>query len=287
MNLNLNKPLLLMCMVCALLGMRRVCAQTKAFPLVTVPNSQHQVMHSAFAKANYEIDIHLPKGYEASTTAYPVLFVVDGANDFSPSLEYLGLLMAEYHIPEPIVVAIGDGGGIGTPGNRRNQDFTPSAIPAIPKSGGAGLFLQFIEKELLPYISVHYKADANNRTLYGYSMGGLFATYVLFQKPTLFKNILIGSPALSYDNGKIFEYEKAYAANHKDLPVHVFVEVGELETVDMVEPNKRLVQQLKDRSYPSLDMHAIIQSKVTHLTGKPTTMLKALAWAYTQPHVID
>jgi len=279
--------LLLMGIVCALLGMNPAGAQTKVFPLVTVPNSQHQVMHSAYAKADYEIDIHLPNGYNSAKTSYPVLFVVDGANDFSPSLEYLGLLMAEYHIPEPIVVAIGDGGGIGTPGNRRNQDFTPSAVTGMPKSGGADVFLQFIEKELLPYISANYKADTANRTLYGYSMGGLFATYVLFQKPLLFKNILIGSPALAYDNGKIFEFEKSYAANHKDLPVHVFIEVGELETADMIAPNKRLVQQLKDRNYPNLDMHAIIQSKVTHLTGKPTTMLKALAWAYTQPHVVD
>ena len=281
------KSLLLAGMACAFTGLRPAGAQTKALPLVTIPNSEHRVMHSATANADYEIDVHLPDGYETAKKSYPVLFVVDGANDFSPSLEYLGLLMAEYHIPEPIVVAIGDGGRIGTPGNRRNQDFTPSAITGIPKSGGARKFLEFIEKELMPYIDSHYRADASNRTLYGYSMGGLFATYVLFQKPTLFKNILIGSPALSYDKGKIFEYEKAYAASHKDLPVHVFIEVGELETADMIEPNKQLVQQLKDRNYPNLDMHAIIQNKVTHLTGKPGTMLKALAWAYTQPHVVD
>jgi predicted alpha/beta superfamily hydrolase len=262
-------------------------AQNTLPPLVTIPNTQHHVMHSVYAKADYEIDVHLPNGYDTAKHNWPVLFVIDGANDLSPSLEYLGLLMAEYHIPEPIVVAIGDGGGIGTPGNRRNQDFTPNAIPAIPKSGGAPLFLQFIEKELMPFVSRNFKADATNRTLYGYSMGGLFATYVLFTQPTLFKNILIGSPALSYNNGKIFELEKSYAAAHKDLPVHVFIEVGELEHQDMIEPNKRLVQQLKDRHYPNLDMHSIILNKVTHLTGKPTTMLKALAWAYTQPHVVD
>jgi len=285
--MNLPKQLLPLGVVFALLCMHQVSAQTTTLPPVTIPNSQHRVMHSAYAKADYEIDIHLPDGYDAAKTTHPILFVVDGANDFSPSLEYLGLLMAEYHIPEPIVVAIGDGGRIGTPGNRRNQDFTPSAVTNMPKSGGAAAFLQFIEKELVPFVSKNYRTDNNNRTLYGYSMGGLFATYVLFQKPTLFKNILIGSPALSYDTGKIFEIEKAYAVSHQDLPVHVFIEVGELETADMIEPNKRLVQQLKDRHYTTLDMHAIIQNKVTHLTGKPTTMLKALAWAYTQPHVID
>jgi len=78
-------------------------AQNKLAPLVTIPNTQHHVMHSAYAGADYEIDIHLPNGYDTAKHNWPVLFVVDGANDLSPSLEYLGLLMAEYHIPEPMV----------------------------------------------------------------------------------------------------------------------------------------------------------------------------------------
>jgi predicted alpha/beta superfamily hydrolase len=260
-------------------------AQQKA-PLVTIPNSEHYVMHSKYASSDYEIDIHLPDGYDATKGNYPVLYVVDGANDFSPAQEYLGLVMAEYHIPEPIVVAIGDGGRIGTPTNRRMQDFTPTAVANAPKSGGAPLFLQFIEKELLPFVDKSYKTNPANRTLYGYSLGGLFASYVLFQKPELFRNILMGAPALAYDGGKMFELEKAYAATHKDLPVHLFMEVGELEDAqNMIEPSKRMVQQLKDRHYPNLDIHAIILPKATHMTGKPDAMLKALAWAYTQPHV--
>jgi predicted alpha/beta superfamily hydrolase len=258
-------------------------AQTK---LVTIPNSEHQVMHSKVAGHDYDIYIHFPAGYDTAKTKFPVLYVVDGDNDFSPSQEYLGLLMAEYHIPEPILVAIGDGGQIGMPGNKRNRDFTPTATPAMPESGGAPAFLGFIEKELIPFIDARYKANPAQRTLYGYSMGGLFATYTLFQKPALFKNILIGSPALAYDNGKIFGIEKEYAASHKALPVHVFIEVGELETAGQKEPNKKLVDLLQQRHYQNLDLHTVIIEKVTHLTGKPATMLKALGWAYTNPHQV-
>ncbi|HEY0245844.1 MAG TPA: alpha/beta hydrolase-fold protein, partial [Mucilaginibacter sp.] len=74
--------------------------------------------------------------------------------------------------------------------------------------GGAAVFLGFIEKELMPMIDSKYKSDPANRTLYGYSMGGLFGSYVLFTKPALFKNILIGSPALGYDNGRYLTLKK-------------------------------------------------------------------------------
>lgn len=252
---------------------------------VTVPNSEHRVIQSKVAGHPYDVYVHLPAGYATATQKYPVLYVVDGDNDFAPTLEYLGLLMAEYHIPEPIFVAIGDGGAIGSPGNKRNRDFTPTATAAMPESGGAPAFLGFIEQELFPLIETTYRADPAQRTYYGYSMGGLFGTYVLFQKPTLFRNILLGSPALGYDNSQIFSIEQAYYTAHRELPVHVFLEVGALETAGQKEPYQRLVQLLQARKYTGLDLHTVVIDRATHLTGKPDAMLKALGWAYTTPHV--
>lgn len=239
-------------------------------------------MHSKIAGHDYDIYIHYPAGYDTARTKFPVLYVVDGDNDFSPSLEYLGLLMAEYHIPEPILVAIGDGGLIGTPGNKRNQDFTPTKVAGMAESGGAPVFLGFIEQELIPAIDAGLKTDPRNRTLYGYSMGGLFATYTLFTRPQLFKNILIGSPALGYDNGSIFNIEQAYFANNKSLPVNVYIEVGALETPGQVVPNKKLVELIETRQYQGLNFKHLVLENVTHLSGKPVTMLKALQWAYTE-----
>lgn len=249
--------------------------------LVTIPSSEHRQMHSKLAGNDYDIYIHYPAGYDTAKRRFPVLYVVDGDNDFSPSLEYLGLLMGDYHIQEPILIAIGDGGLIGTPGNKRNRDFTPTHMATMPESGGAPAFLAFIEKELIPAIDADLKTDPANRTLYGYSMGGLFATYTLFERPGLFKNILIGSPALGYDNGRIFDIEKNYFAKHKNLPVHVFMEVGGLETAGQKIPNKRMVDSLLSRNYGNFVFKHVIIDSVTHLSGKPVTMLKALQWGYT------
>ena len=283
MPYSFNLQLSILCIAVILFSTASYAQQKN---LVTIPNSEHIPMHSKVAGNDYDVYIHFPAGYDTAQTKYPVLYVVDGDNDFSPALEYLGLMMAEYHIPEPILVAIGDGGLIGTPGNKRNRDFTPTLVNGAPGTGGAPVFLGFIEKELIPFIDAHYKADPKNRTLYGYSMGGLFATYTLFTKPELFKNILIGSPALGYNNGSVFDTEKEYAATHKELPVHVFIEVGELETPGQKVPNKKLVDLLNERQYKNIDLHTVIIDGVTHLTGKPVTMVKALGWAYTDPHKI-
>lgn len=236
---------------------------------VTVPNSEHRVLQSSFAGHPYDVYVHRPAGYAPATRHYRALYVVDGDNDFAPTLEYLGLLMAEYHIPEPIVVAIGDGGPIGAPGNKRNRDFTPTATAALPESGGARAFLGFIKQELLPMIETTYRADPAQRTFYGYSMGGLFGTCLLFKKPTLFRNILLGSPALGYNNGQLFSIEQAYHAAHRELPGHVFLEVGALETAGQKEPCQRLAQLRQARKYTGLDLHPVVIERATHLTGKP------------------
>ncbi|MGI4831859.1 MAG: alpha/beta hydrolase [Janthinobacterium lividum] len=262
-------------------------ARAQPVPPVTIPHSEHHVIQSKVAGHAYDLYVHLPAGYAAATatTKYPVLYVVDGDNDFAPTLEYLGLLMAEYHIPEPLVVAIGDGGPIGSPGNKRTRDFTPTPTAAQPESGGAPAFLEFIEQELLPFVESTYRADPAQRSYYGYSLGGLLGTYILFKKPALFQNMLLGSPALGYDNEYIFAVEQAYQAAHRELPVHVFLEVGALEPPSQQAPYQRLVQLLQARHYARLDLHSVVVEHATHLTGKPDTMLKALGWAYTKPHI--
>jgi sRNA-binding regulator protein Hfq len=45
-------------------------------------------------------------------------------------------------------------------------------------------------------------------------------------------------------------------------------------------PNKQLVALLDERNYQKLVFKHIIIDDVTHLSGKPVTMLKALQWVY-------
>ena len=125
-------------------------------------------------------------------------------------------------IPEVIIVGIGYGGegpeaswkwAVG-----RTRDLTPvqnrateeryenaiaetGVIGVDIQTGGAPLFLDFISKELLPFIDSNYRIDTKNRILCGYSFGGLFALYTLFHNPNIFNKYLIGRPRLHFNDG--------------------------------------------------------------------------------------
>ncbi|MBD0258716.1 MAG: alpha/beta hydrolase [Cytophagales bacterium] len=120
----------------------------------------------------FHLMMHFPAGYETAPTAFPVLYVLDGDNDFPYAMEVLGLLKGECGIREPLLVGIGYGAMIGSPGNERFRDYSPSSQPGAPGSGGPR-FLQFLEQELFPLIESSYKVSGH-RSLYGYSFGGLF-----------------------------------------------------------------------------------------------------------------
>ncbi len=260
-------------------------AQTKekSYPPVVIPSSESRNIHSEYVGADFNISVHFPGNYKTTDNNIPVLFVLDGDNDFGTAIEFLGLLKGECGIKEPLLVAVGYNAMTGSEKNKRMRDYTPSVMKEMPESGGAPKFLSFIEKELIPFVEKNYKTDPNDRSIYGYSLGGLFASYTLLTKPELFKNILIGSPSLWFDNQKIFEYEVEYAKNHKDLPVNVFMEVGQMEGDGMIAPNKKLYKTLLGKNYKSLKIKSIMVDSVGHLTGKPISMFKALEYAYCKP----
>jgi predicted alpha/beta superfamily hydrolase len=63
------------------------------------------------------------------------------------------------------------------------QEHFPIAA-AIPSGNGLG-FMQFLRRELIPFIETDYRADPSARTLLGHSMGANFALYTLFHPPDL------------------------------------------------------------------------------------------------------
>ncbi len=182
-------------------------------------------------------------------------------------------------------MGIGYGAKIGSPGNERFRDYSPSAMKNVPGSGGGPKFLQFLEQELFPTIESNYKVT-KHRSLYGYSFGGLFCAYALFEKPELFQQILMGSAALGYENRAIFEREATYAQAHKDLPLKVFLEVGAAEQKEHVAATQDMARLLATRGYPNLQLKSVLFDSAGHVTGKPMAMFKAFEWAYCKNRVV-
>ena len=154
------------------------------------------------------LNIYLPPGYKAEdTTHYPVIYLLDGGLD-EDFIHIVGLVQFNTfewigRVPECIVV------GIVNTDRKRDMTF-PTTIKGDkekwPTTGGSAKFMSYIEKEVKPYVNKQFRTTAS-ATLIGESLGGLFATEVLFTKPRLFDRYIIISPSLWWDNGSLLKQQ--------------------------------------------------------------------------------
>lgn len=112
----------------------------------------------------------------------------------------------------------------------------------------------------------------------GSSFGGTFSLYALFTDPTLFDGYVIGSPIVTYGDDFAFRQEADYASSHQDLPVRLFLSVGELE--EMAGPVNEFMQVLRDRSYPGLEMKTRTIPGERHASNKPETYNRGLRYIF-------
>lgn len=289
---------------------------------VSFPTAPHQaflagidkyVLDSSVPKdRQYQISVALPINYEESKQYYPVLYSLDANGMFGTIAETARLLAMKGEgnltpIPELIVVGIGYpiGGRFDYVDNKyRNLDCTPTAtdewlaeknqeqkfkdLPeysSIP-GGGASEFLQFIQKQLIPFIESKYRVISTDRALLGYSLCGLFTTYVLFQEQRnkLFQRLVISSPSFWWDDKIIFQIEKQYAQTHPKLPLltRVFISVGSEEGPMMVSDFKEFVNVLKERKYANLKWESHTFNNEDHYSVVPATISRGLRSIYVE-----
>ena len=139
------------------------------------------------------IFISVPDDYSTSGKSYPTLYVLDGDVAYGMAVSIARYIQIGGNIPELIVVGIGYGSIDKTAGNKRNRDYRPD------NEDGAQKFLSFINEELIPFIDSTYRTIPGDRTINGYSIGGLFALYTLFTQPDTFSRYIVGSPYLKND----------------------------------------------------------------------------------------
>ena len=172
---------------------------------------------------NRILNIYLPNSYSGdSIFNYPVIYLFDGSKheDF---IHIAGLVQFGSYpwinmVPESIVVGIEN--------VDRIKDFTyptndKSVLEEAPTSGGSAKFMEYIEKEVQPFVNTKFRVT-KDKTLIGQSLGGLLATEILFKKPDLFDNYIIVSPSLWWDDESLLKYElKPFAS-----PKKIYVGVG-------------------------------------------------------------
>lgn len=244
---------------------------------------------------DYRIYVSRPEG-EAPEGGYPALYVLDGNAVFAGFAETRRIhSIYKTGIDKMIIV------GIGFPNTelydgRRMGDFTPpikspelkDVYKAYP-NGGRDDFLAFLLNEVRPEIARRYAVNDRRQSLFGHSLGGLFALHVLYSQPGAFHAIVAASPSIWWDNQFILEEERAFAARLAKEPslgrkTRVTIFVGELEeTPVMVGDSIALGERLKELSSYGLRSEYEVLDGEGHLTVPSRAVTKTLRAAMQWP----
>jgi predicted alpha/beta superfamily hydrolase len=204
--------------------------------------------------------------------------VLDGQWDFKLLDSIYGGLYYDKFVPEMIIVGITYSGEKPDYDTLRALDYTPVHDTRFPNSGDGSKFFVFLKEQLLPYVESNYPVDPSQRVLMGSSFGGIFTLYALFTEPTLFSGYIAGSPTVVLGDGFVFKQEAKYASSHKDLPVKLFLSVGELE--DLAGPVQEFMQVLKNRDYTGFQLETRIIEGERHASNKPESYNRGLKFIF-------
>jgi len=251
-----------------------------AVPAVTLPHTEHHTIASAQIGQTYDLFVSLPEDYATSGKRYPVLFVLDGWHfPLMASLQNNNIYSGR--MPPVIIVNVGHGRNV-NPMPLRARDFTPTSVAAVPTSGGAPVFLEFLEKEIIPLIDRTYRTNPADRGLLGHSMGGLFALYVLAERPGLFQRIVAASPVADWDHDLLFKA----MAKLKNLPhpVRLDLSVGDDEHdvygFDITAATTAFARKLDALKPANLEHRFTLYPGENHNSVRFASFPPGLYWAY-------
>ncbi len=248
---------------------------------VEIPGSQIRKINSAITHQEYQLYIHLPGNYGSNDKKYPVLYLLDAQWDFPLVSSIYGEQFYDGFIPEMIIVGITWAGKKTNYDSLRARDLTPTHVNRHPQSGGARQFLSFLKKELLPFVDATFKTDTNDRALMGSSLGGLFTLYTLFNETALFNRYVCTSPAITWDNNIIYDYEKKYAAGNKQLAAKLFMAHGGVEQNG--KEFEKMVEWLNARNYEGFELRARMIDGIGHSGTKAEGYSRGLQYVFKRP----
>jgi len=242
--------------------------QPRSMP-VHLENTEQFELPSRHVDQTFQIKMSFPRSYDPEAGPYPVLYVTDAETNFGGITYIVQRLIKDELIPPILVVGIAYGTDYDTFYELRSRDLTPTQLPnlriggKVSPTGGAGAFLEFMQEELFPEIERRYRANPDDRALYGHSYGGLFGSYVLLGRPRLFRRYLLLSPSLWYANELLLREAGSHTL---DLaPTVVYLGAGALEErID--DEVAAFADSLRSSASKNLRLLAAVLENETHRT---------------------
>jgi uncharacterized protein len=230
------------------------------FPLFHI---EEHSFYSARTGREYQLAVKLPTDYATSEKRYPVIYLLDSDTLFGLATS-ASFFMFLSGIPESIVVGVGFGASdLSEFLKLRELNFRTAEIPGAPPESYAGNFLSAFQDEFLPFIESTYRADPAERSLFGYSSGGFFVLYALYNQPGLFRRYLCGSGIAPAVMPYLLSHDGKLAARDAGSPVDLYLSIGALEAKTL-PAFQQLAAVFQEKNYPGLHLITDIYDGLDH-----------------------
>lgn len=221
------------------------------------------------------LQVALPGDYADSVgKRYPVVFVLDGDGLFPLVSDVTRLLALSREIPATIVVGLSYDRPYQQTRAARTRDLTPTISSTNPRTGGAHSMLQFLNREVIPFVDSSYRT-LGDRTLVGHSFGGLFALHALLESPGAFRRYLIGSPS-PWEGGAWFARRDSAFKSRPDPQTTVYLSVGGTESLALLSSWRRTADILGSSKYSAVTLITEILSGESHVSAIPVSTVRGL-----------
>jgi predicted alpha/beta superfamily hydrolase len=255
----------------------------RIYPSVSIENTElHTITSKNVPDQTFQIKIDLPESYfKSDSILFPVLYLTDADYLFGSATDMMEYLRWGGFMGEVIIVGIAYGSK--GEGNMRSRDF--STNPDKDGIIGANYFLAFMTNELFPFIEKEYRVNNDDKTLFGFSAGANFGTYVLFTKPEIFNRYIICSPVVGDQNRWAFKLEEQYFQKRKDLPVKVYMSIGAIESY--YPPFPDFVNIIESRNYKGLELKVEHLKNGRHMAIPSESLSHGLKYIYSQESIYE
>ena len=174
-------------------------------------------IHSEALAEDRTILVTTPAGYEQGARKYPVVYVLDGETNHLLTVAVTNFFWQNGQMPSVIVVSVTN--------TDRTRDFTPTAVADRQGSGGGPKFMEFLKRELIPFVEKNYRT-LDYRILIGHSLCGMYAVYSLASEPDLFPALIAISPYVMYDDDYVLRLAEEKLPGMSDRKRFLYITLG-------------------------------------------------------------
>ncbi len=238
------------------------------------------ISHSDELDTDYAIYVRAPDPL-AGPGPWPALVFLDGDYSFDVAVDVYRTLHESGAVPPAVVVGVGYGQPFNHPGNRRGRDYTPTAAPEEPTSGGADRFLAHLTGPLWTELARRHPLHQESSVLAGHSLSSLLALHALFQPRPFFRRVLAGAPSIWWDNRSFLTLIKRLRDQQATLPAHLFLGVGTEETASMIGDLVLMEAQLAEWPFAGLQITSVKFPGRDHYNVMPDLFSAGLSMFFT------